>query len=374
MLMDVSSELIHALLPVYLVTVLGASATSVGIIEGAAEATASVVKIFSGALSDAFGKRKLLAAAGYGLSALTKPIFPLAGTVAWVIAARVVDRIGKGLRGAPRDALLAELAPAPLRAASFGLRQALDTVGAVGGPLLAIALMTLTGERIQVVFWIAALPAFLAFALIVFAVAEPARPRAPASRDLQRRLAFGRSYWIVTLVAALFTMARFSEAFLVLRAQSLGVALALVPAVLVVTNIAYALSAYPAGVAADRGERASVLFAGLAALLVADLVLAAPLGLPGLALGIVLWGLHMGLTQGVLAALIADCAPLESRGAAYGVFNAVTGVCALLASVLAGVLWDRIGAPATFIASAGLAIAALIALLATRRALPRREE
>ncbi|BDG71594.1 MFS transporter [Roseomonas fluvialis] len=367
LLMDVSSEMIHALLPVYLVVVLGTSTMTVGIIEGIAEATAAITKVFSGALSDRLGKRKLLAATGYGMAALTKPIFPLAETVGWLIGARFIDRIGKGIRGAPRDALVADLAPADMRGAAFGLRQALDTVGAFAGPLLAIALMWWTADNFHFVFWVAVIPAVGAFLLILFAVQEPARPpglakpRVPLSLAELRRLP--AAYWWVVAVAGVFTLARFSEAFLVLRAQQAGLALVLVPGVLVLMNVVYALSAYPAGVLADRMDRGKLLALGLGCLIAADLTLAAFDGLAGIALGIALWGLHMGLTQGLLSTLVADTAPAALRGTAFGMFNLACGVAMLGASVLAGALWDWFGPGATFLAGAILAAAALVGLL-----------
>lgn len=373
MLMDISSEMIHALLPVYLVTVLGASALAIGVIEGIAEATASITKIFSGALSDWLGRRKIIAALGYGLAALAKPVFPLAPTVGWVVAARFVDRIGKGIRGAPRDALVADLAPAHLRGASFGLRQSLDTAGAFLGPLVAIALMWLTADDFRAVFWVAVIPAFLAVGLIVFAVRDPRRPpglrrvRFPLRRDEIARL--GRSYWLVVGVATVFTLARFSEAFLVLRAQALGLQLMLVPAVLVLMNVVYALAAYPAGVLGDLGGRSRVLAAGLALLVAADLALAFVPGIAGVAIGVALWGLHMGFTQGLLATLVADASPAELRGTAFGIFNLLSGLALLAASVLAGLLWDRLGAQSTFLAGAAFALLALLGFLALGRRL-----
>jgi MFS family permease len=367
MLMDVSSEMIHALLPIYLVSVLGASMVTVGVIEGIAEATASIVKIFSGALSDWLGKRKWLAAAGYGLAAFTKPVFPLAPTIAWLVAARFVDRIGKGIRGAPRDALVADLSPAHLRGASFGLRQSLDTIGAFTGPLLAIALMWWTADSFKAVFWVAVVPAFLALALIDFAVREPERPegmravRNPISLAEIKNL--GTAYWWVVAVASVFTLARFSEAFLVLRAQNVGVPIMLTPAVLVAMNVIYALAAYPAGVISDRISRTAVLAGGMLVLVAADIVLVLLPSVGGLALGVSLWGLHMGLTQGLLAALVADTAPAELRGTAYGFFNLLGGVAMLAASVIAGALWDIAGPQVTFLAGAGFALVALAGLL-----------
>ncbi len=376
LLMDVSSEMIHALLPVYMVTVLGTSALTVGVIEGIAEASASITKVFSGALSDWLGKRKFLAALGYGLAAFTKPIFPLAPSVGWLIAARFIDRVGKGIRGAPRDALVADISPVHLRGASFGLRQSLDTIGAFLGPLLAIGLMWLTGNHFSAVFWVAVIPGFLSFILILVAVREPKRPeglrriRMPFSRSELGRLS--ATYWRVVAVAAVFTLARFSEAFLVLRAQSIGLPLMLVPVVLVVMNIAYAVSAYPVGAMSDRMDRVTILILGLLLLLAADLVLAFLPGVIGLALGVVLWGLHMGFTQGLLAALIADTAPPELRGTAFGMFNLITGLALLIASVIAGALWDVIGPGGTFVAGALFAVLTVVGLLPIRGRLDDR--
>lgn len=373
LLMDVSSEMIHALLPIYLVTVLATSALTVGIIEGIAEATASIVKVFSGAISDWLGKRKFLAAFGYGLAAFTKPVFPLATTVGWLVAARFIDRVGKGIRGAPRDALIADIAPPEARGASFGLRQALDTVGASLGPLLAIALMWLTVENFTTVFWIAVIPAFAAFGLIVFAVREPDRPaglrkvRAPLSRAELGRL--GNLYWMVVAIAAVFTLARFSEAFLILRALSVDLPVYLAPAVMVLMNVVYAAAAYPAGVLSDRVDRITVLAVGLVFLIAADLVLGLVGSVAGVAIGVALWGLHMGFTQGLLATLVADAAPPELRGTAFGVFNLVSGVVLLAASIIAGALWDIAGPEGTFLAGAAFATLALFGLLAARQRL-----
>ena len=374
MLMDVSSEMIHALLPVYLVTVLGTSALTVGVIEGIAESTASITKVFSGALSDWLGKRKLLAIVGYGLAAFTKPVFPLATSVGWLVAARFVDRIGKGIRGAPRDALIADLSPPAVRGASFGLRQSLDTVGAFVGPALAIALMWLTADNFRTVVWVAVLPAFVAVAVLIVVVREPRRPeglrrvRAPLSVAELRRL--GPAFWLVTGVATIYTLARFSEAFLLLRAQSAGLPIGLVPLALVVMNIAYAAAAYPAGALSDRVNRISVLAIGLVLLIAGDLVLAATGGLAGVGLGVVLWGLHLGFTQGLLATLVADAAPPELRGTAFGLFNMTTGLALLVASVLAGALWDAGGPGAPFVAGAAFAALTLVGLALVRWRVP----
>ncbi len=367
MLMDVSSEMIHALLPVYLTVGLGATALTVGVIEGIAEATAAITKVFSGALSDRIGRRKELAAIGYGLAALTKPVFPLAPSIGWLVTARFIDRVGKGIRGAPRDALVADLAPEGRRGAAFGLRQSLDTVGAFLGPLLAIVLMWAFANDFQSVFWVAVIPAFMALGLILFAVKEPARPaglrkvRNPLSRAELRML--GGMYWAVVAVATVFTLARFSEAFLILRAQEVGLSLMLVPLVLVGMNAVYALSAWPAGVLSDRMSRPTMLMAGLGLLIAADLVLALAPGFVGLGLGIALWGLHMGLTQGLLPALVAEAVPAELRGTAYGMFNLITGGALLLASVIAGWLWQGVGSEATFLAGAAFALVAALGLI-----------
>lgn len=373
MLMDISSEMIHALLPIYLTVGLGASALAVGVIEGIAEATAAMTKVFSGALSDRIGRRKELAAIGYGLAAVTKPVFPLAPTLGWVVAARFIDRVGKGIRGAPRDALVADLAPEGRRGAAFGLRQSLDTLGAFIGPLLAIALMWAFANDFRSVFWVAVIPAFAALALILFAVKEPPRPEGlrkvpnPLSRTELHLL--GGMYWAVVAVAATLTLARFSEAFLILRAEEVGLPLMLIPLVLVGMNAVYALSAWPAGVLSDRMSSPTLLMAGLGLLIAADLALALAPGFAGLGLGIALWGLHMGLTQGLLAALVAEAVPAELRGTAYGMFNLITGVALLLASMIAGGLWQWIGSGATFLAGSGFAALALLGLMPLRRKL-----
>lgn len=374
LLMDVSSEMIYALLPVYLVTIMGASMEMIGVIEGIAQATASIVKIFSGALSDWLGKRKLIVAFGYGLAAFTKPIFPLASSLGWVVAARFIDRIGKGIRRAPRDALLADLAPEHVRGAAFGLRQSLDMVGAFVGPLLAIALMWLTADHFQTVFWVAVIPAFLSLGLILFAVHEPERPavtrkiRFPLSRSELRRLSL--NYWLVVIVATVFTLAEFSTAFLILRARAVGLPLMLIPLVLVVMNVVSALAALPAGALSDRVNRLSILIVGFALLIAADVVLAISGSLAGVALGIIFWGLHLGFTQGLLATLVADTAAPELRGTAYGVFNLSAGLALLVASVLAGALWDFLGPQATFLSGAVFTALALLGLLGVRWRVP----
>ena len=367
LLMDISSEMIHSLLPLFMVGTLGASALVVGLIEGLAEATALIVKVFSGVLSDWWGKRKGLAVAGYALGALTKPLFALAPGTGLVLAARLIDRVGKGVRGAPRDALVADLAPPAMRGAAFGLRQSLDTVGAFLGPLLAVGLMLLWANDFRAVFWVAVVPGLLAVVLLVLGVREPEQPAGgvrrgnPIRRENLRRL--GGDYWWVVGLGAVFTLARFSEAFLVLRAEQSGVPLALVPLVMVAMNGVYAASAYPFGRLADRMNHRTLLALGLGVLIAADLVLASGTHWGTLLAGVALWGVHMGLTQGLLATMVADTAPADLRGTAFGFFNLVSGVAMLLASVLAGLLWDGLGAAFTFYAGAAFCALALAGLL-----------
>ncbi len=362
--MDISSESIHSLLPLFLVGVLGASTTVVGVIEGVAEATAAIAKVFSGVLSDRIGRRKLLVVLGYGLSAVTKPIFPLAAGAGAVLAARFLDRIGKGVRDAPRDALMADITPEPVRGAAYGLRQALDTVGAIGGPLLAMALMLHYADDFRTVFWWAVVPAALGVALAMLGVEEPAVPRPrgeggwPIRRESLARLS--GAYWWVVGLGVVFSLARFSEAFLVLQAQAAGLAIGLVPLVMVFMNGIYAAIATPAGALSDRIGRRELLIAGLAVLVAADLSLALVPGIGGVFLGVGLWGASLGLSQGLLAALIGDTAPEDLRGTAFGIFNLLTGAALLLASTAAGALWARFGATVAF--ETGAVFAALAAL------------
>jgi len=369
--MDLSSELVHALLPVYLVGTLGISMLAVGIIEGVAEATALIVKVFSGALSDFIGRRKELLLLGYGLAALTKPLFPLAASAQLVFSARILDRIGKGIRGAPRDALVADIAPAAIRGACFGLRQSMDTLGAFLAPLLAIVLMIGFAGDISRVLWFAVLPAAVAVALLLFGVSEPGHGagRQPLRSPIrfQSLTRFPRDYWWVVSVGAAFALARFSEAFLILRAQQSGFSATWVPLVMVVMAGFYMLSAYPVGKWSDSVNRTGLLGAGLVLLILADIVLAGAQSIVALLLGVALWGLHMGFSQGILATLVADTTPADLKGTAFGVFNLVSGVALLLASVIAGWLWQVHGAAATFYAGAAFSAAALILLCARYR-------
>jgi len=375
--MDASSELVHSVLPVFLVTVLGASAVAVGILEGIAEATAAITKVFSGVLSDRWRRRKSLIVAGYGLAALTKPLFPLAESVTWVLTARFLDRIGKGIRGAPRDALIADLVAPAQRNAAYSLRQSLDSIGAFLGPLLAIGLLALWQEDLRLVLWVAVVPAALAVLLLIVGVEDSGPGRfaitSTADRERPRRdwsghlRALGGRYWAVVGLGAVIAMARFSEAFLVLRARQLGLPLQWVPAVVMVLSLVYAASAYPAGMAARRWSRRTLLCWGLVVLVLADLVLATAASGTVLFVGVALWGLHLGLTQGLLSALVADTVDPGRAGTAFGFFNLLTGMCLLAASTLAGVLWENVGAAATFYAGAAFSGVAVAGLLLYRR-------
>jgi len=371
MLMDISSELIHGLLPVFLVSALVASMLTVGVIEGIAESTALIVKMFSGVISDYLGRRKSLAVLGYGLGALSKPLFAMAGSIHWVFFARFTDRIGKGIRGAPRDALIADLTPVEVRGAAYGLRQALDTVGAFLGPMLGIVLMILLAGNFRQVFWFATIPAFLAVLLLMIAVKEPTRKQAgtEATPPIQFAILnqFSLAYWWIVAIGGVLTLARFSEAFLILRAQDIGLPDAFAPAILITMNIIYALAAYPAGRLADRMSHTHLIVAGLVVLICADLILAHARGLGLVFTGVILWGLHMGLTQGLLATMVAKAAPEKLRGTAFGFFNLVSGIAMLFASLLAGLLWDSYGAAVTFYSGAIIASLALVLLLMRKK-------
>lgn len=362
--MDISSEMVHSLLPVFFVSVIGLSYTAVGLIEGIAQAIALITKMFSGALSDVLRRRKLLAVIGYGLAAVTKPVFALASTATLVVSARFADRLGKGIRGAPRDALIADITPEAVRGASYGLRQSLDSIGAFVGPLIAIGLLALLANDIRGVFWFALIPAAISVLILIFFVHEPQRdetgsePKSPLrARDIKQ---LDGTYWVTVAISAVLMLAGFSEAFLVLRAQDAGLSLALMPLVFIFMNVVYALAAYPAGVLSDRFGRPGLIAAGFVVIIVADIVLAFASGIWIVMLGVMLWGLYLGLTQGVLSAMVADSAPERLRGTAFGMFNLVSGIALLLASAIAGWLWDAYGAPAPFIASALFAGLALV--------------
>lgn len=375
--MDISSELVHCLLPVFVTTTLGASVASLGFLEGGAEAIAMISKMFSGVLSDWMGKRKVLAVIGYGLAAITKPLFPLAQTVSWVFAARFIDRIGKGIRGAPRDALVGDLAPPELRGAAYGLRQSLDTVGAFIGPLLAIGLMLLLSNRIHAVLWFAVFPAFLAVGLLMFGVEEPKHHATNGNKvplQLKEIRKLSKPFWRIVIVGGTLTLARFSEAFLILRGQNVGLSAAWVPSVMILMSLVYALVAYPVGILSDRIDRHFLLLIGVAFLVAADVVLALSGSIMGVMGGVALWGLHMGFTQGLLATLVADTTLPELRGAAFGFFNFVSGILLLAASSLAGLLWEAIGSQATFLAGAGFSGLAFVGFWFMTIPVPHRNE
>ena len=365
MLMDISSEMIHSLLPMFMVGTLGLSALAVGLIEGLAEATALIVKVFSGALSDYLGRRKGLALLGYALGAFTKPLFAMASGAGLVVAARLIDRVGKGIRGAPRDALVADIAPPEIRGAAFGLRQSLDTVGAFVGPLLAAGLMLLWANDFRAVFWVAVVPGLLAVAVLALGVREPERREGARRTNPIRRDNIGRlapAYWWVVAVGALFTLARFSEAFLVLRAQQAGIAMALVPLVMVAMNLVYAAAAYPFGKLSDRMSHRALLAWGLVVLIAADVLLATAQHWGMVIAGVAVWGMHMGMTQGLLATMVADATPADLRGTAFGVFNLASGLAMLAASVVAGLMWDALGPEATYWTGGAFAVLCLAGL------------
>ncbi len=368
--MDVSSEMIHSLLPVFLISGLGAGALAVGLIEGVAEATASITKIFAGTVSDWIGRRKPLLLAGYGLAALTKPLFPLADSATTVFVARFIDRIGKGTRGAPRDALIADVTPPAVRGSAYGLRQSMDTVGAFLGPALALVLMLASNDDFRLVFWVATAPAVVAVAVLLLAVREPPRHELTGDRRFPLTAAgiarLGGAFWLITALGGVLTLARFSEAFLLLRGESLALPLALTPVVLIVMNVTYAASAWPLGAMADRYSKPTMLAFGITLLIAADVVLALAPDIVWLMVGTVLWGAHMGATQGLLSALVAETCPDDLRGTAFGLFNLVTGMLLLVASTLAGGLWSMVGSAATFTAGAVFAALALLGLLLRR--------
>lgn len=369
--MDVSSEIIHGLLPVFMTGTLGMSVALVGLIDGVAESTASISKVFSGYISDRIGRRKPLILLGYGLSAVTKPLFPLAGGVGTILFARFADRVGKGIRGAPRDALITDITPAEIRGRAFGLRQAMDTVGAFIGPLLALGLMALFAGDMRAVFWVATLPAVLAVVCVLVGVedqpSDGVRGKARPPIDLKDLSRFDRGFWLLVALGVVFTLARFSEGFLVLKAHADGLPVMYAPLVLVALNLVYSAGAYPSGMLADRMSASVLLVLGLAALVAADLFLALGHGLGASFIGIGLWGVHLALTQGLLSKLVADHAPPELRGSAFGLFNLMTGLAMLLASIVAGLVWDRISPSATFMVGAGFAVLAAIMVLTRAR-------
>ena len=365
LLMDVSSEMIHSLLPLFMATTLGASVIVIGIIEGVAEATALILKVFSGVISDYVGKRKGLALLGYGLGALSKPLFAIAPTSGVVFSARMIDRVGKGIRGAPRDALVADVTPPEIRGAAYGLRQSLDTIGAFLGPLLAVALMFLWDNDFQSIFWVAAIPAVLSIALLGFGLKEPRtavvqKRTNPLRRENLKKLS--TTYWWVVAIGSIFTLARFSEAFLVLRAQQMAIPLFAIPLVMVAMNLVYSLTAYPFGILSDSMSHSKMLQWGLLVLIAADIVLALSSHWSTLLAGVALWGIHMGMTQGLLAAMVAHTAPPELRGTAFGMFNLMSGIALLLASAGAGVLWEVLGAASTFYAGAIICVVTLVGM------------
>ena len=378
LLMDLSSEIYHALLPAFVTVTLGLPVIALGAIDGIAEATASFGKLVSGRLSDRSRRRKPWIMAGYGLAALSKPLFPIAQGAFELMAARFADRVGKGIRGSPRDAMIADETPPEMRGRAFGLRQALDTVGALLAPVAAIALMAWLAGNIRLVFWIAVIPAALSFLLSWLVLRETDRPNfQPSTSPLLRGFReIDANTRRLILVGFLFTLARFSEGFLVLKGMDAGLSEAWSPLTLVVFNIGFLVLAYPAGSLSDRASPRAILIAGMAVLVGADLILAFGTGMAPLILGVLLWGAHMALTQGIFSRMIADSAPAHLRATSFGAFYFASGIASLLANLAAGLLWDRNGAEATFIAGAGAAAVAMmmLTLLPTNTARPERDE
>jgi len=359
MFMDVSTEMIHSLLPIYLVSILGVSAIAVGMIEGIAESTSLLIRIFSGTLSDYLGKRKLIATIGYGIAAATKPLFAIATSLNVIMAARFVDRLGKGIRGAPRDALIGDLSPLSIRGACFGLRQSLDNVGAIAGPLIAILLMWLFANNIKAVFWAATIPAFVSFFIILVVVKEPKKEHHYNQEEqkpfnIKDVAKLHSSFWWVIVIAVVISFARMSEAFLVLKAQDAGFELMYIPLVLVIMNLIYASTSYPAGKLSDKIDRMHLLSLGTLILLISDLLLAYATTHIHTMLGVALWGLHMGVTQGIFAALIVDKTPAHLYGTAFGIFNFLCGLAILFGNIIAGWIWSVHGAQLTFLFSSSL--------------------
>jgi MFS family permease len=368
--MDISSESIQGVLPIYLITSLGASASTLGLFEGITEAIALVVKVFSGSLSDWMKRRKPLVVLGYSMGAISKPLFALASTVSMFFFIRIFDRIGKGIRGAPRDALMADIVPENLRGQAFGLRQSLDTIGAFVGPILAILVLSLSNNNFSLLFWIAAIPGILAVSVLVLGVNEIERSSNEKTKgqisfsDIKR---FKNDYWLVVLLGCIFQLSRFSEAFLVLKGKEIGLPIESTPFVFIVMNIVYALTAYPVGHLSDRMGRSFFLIMGFFVLILAHLILATTSNIYITFLGIGLWGLHMGFSQGVLSAMIADTCPPEFKGTAFGVFNLFSAFALLLASSLAGILWDSFGGEVTFLSGAAFAAVSLVLFIFTKK-------
>lgn len=363
LLMDISSESIQGVLPIYLISSMGATATTLGLFEGVTEAMALVVKVFSGSLSDWMKKRKPLVIAGYFMGAISKPLFALANSVSMIFFIRLFDRIGKGVRGAPRDALMADIVPNNLRGQAFGLRQSLDTIGAFIGPILAMIVLSISNNDFSLLFWIAAIPGFLAVGVLFFGVHEKERSESirPMSRlqfsDLKN---FKKDYWLVVLLGCIFQLSRFSEAFLILKGKELGLPIESSPLVFIVMNIVYALTAYPIGNLSDKIGRSFFLIMGFIILIVADVLLATTSSIYLTFIGIALWGLHMGFSQGVLSAMVADTCPPQYKGTAYAFYNLFSAVALMLASTIAGSLWDNFGSQMTFFTGAGLAMVSLL--------------
>jgi MFS family permease len=362
LLTDVASDMTYPLLPLFLATTLGASATAVGAIEGAAESTAALLKLASGWLSDRVSRRKPLVLAGYGIASLIRPLIGLAQSVTQVLGIRVTDRIGKGIRTAPRDALVADSVDPAIRGRAFGFHRAADHAGAVIGPLLAFALLRWGGLEVRQIFLLTAIPGALAVLALLVGVREVPREMPEASRKLDLRAPLGRRFWSFLAVLLVFTLGNSTDAFLLLRARDLGIDAALIPILWALLHVVKSLSSTPGGALSDRIGRKPLLVAGWILYAAVYFALArADAAWQAWALFAV-YGIYFGLTEGVEKALVADLVPEDRRGAAFGWYNLALGIAALPASLIFGTIWDRAGAPAAFGFGAAMALAAAIGI------------
>jgi MFS family permease len=364
--MDISSEMIYPLVPLFLANVLGVNKSVIGLIEGIAEATASLLKVFSGWFSDRINNRKWLMAGGYGISTLSRPLIAIASGWLLILFSRFVDRLGKGIRTAPRDAIIAESADKNNLARAFSFHRAMDTMGAVVGPAIALLLLGYFDNNYRLVFWVSMVPGVLAVLMIILFIRE--KKRDTSTLAARPRLTLRHFDWKVRffiLIATLFALGNSSDAFLILRAQQVGIATALVPAVYLTFNLVYSLAAVPAGIAADRFGRKRIILLGF--LLFSGLYYGfGAMETPGtIWLLFILYGLFMGLTEGIQKAFLATIIPTEFKATAFGAYATFVGLAAFPASLIAGWLWDHVSPAATFYygsATAGLA-ALLFAVL-----------
>jgi MFS family permease len=360
---DVSSEMIYPLLPVFLTSVLGASAGFIGAIEGAAESVAALLKLASGWWSDRVKRRKGFVVFGYALASVVRPLVAIAQSATQVLAIRVTDRVGKGVRNSPRDALIADSVPPTMRGRAFGVRSAADNAGALLGPLIAFALLTWFGLSLRSVFWWSAVPAGLAIVVAIVGVRDVAKREGQSSKKSELRSGMGGRFWAFLAIVFVFTLGNSTDAFLLLRARDLGVPIAMAPILWAVLNAVKSVSNIPGGALSDRIGRRPLLIAGWAVYaLVYYLFARATHAWQAWAL-FAGYGIFFGLTEGAELALVADVAPHDRRGAAFGWYYLAIGIGALPASLIFGAVWDRFGAGRAFDLGAGLALAASMALL-----------